>query len=552
MSVQESRPDVQVEAAVNEDLQSAPFGNDSHRTPGQPGPATASSGSAADETEARAVREHLQELAGDPTPEIRSQLAEMANGHDNQARVAIVFAAANLNRFIYVHGLGWHYWKKSHWAIDKGDQRAQNAVLATLRTLKHKAADDRDGAQVRELIGMEKASGVKGILQLAASQPGISVDVEQLDADPYLFNCRNGVLDLHTLELRKHDPRDLITKVAGADYVPGHHDALWDDFLTQVLPRVSVREYFQRLGGLTLIGKVIEHIFPIAIGTGRNGKGVAYGAIMNALGDYGVTGAPGLFEQVKTDPNAPSPAFANLRGARFVVISEMEEGTRLSASVLKRLSGGDKLTARLLRKDPIEFEPSHTSLMVCNHLPGLPANDPAVWARVRVIPFEVVIPKEDQDPHLPEKLELAASAVLTWLVDGLAAYLSMGMTEPPEVMTATDEYAAEQDDVLQFIEAECDTASADGDTTTALLQRYEMWADTEGIPRGLWLGRKRFGEALDRLGFPAVKTSKGKVRKGLSWIIPTAPGDDEELQKRIAAAVSPRPDDPSGPIVFEG
>ncbi len=108
-----------------------------------------------------------------------------------------------------------------------------------------------------------------------------------MDADPYLVNCANGTLDLRSMQLRPHDPTDRITKVTAGAYRPGETGTgAWAEFLQQVLPDEDVRVFLQRVVGVALLGKVVEHVLPILTGTGANGKGVFYGALLHALGDY--------------------------------------------------------------------------------------------------------------------------------------------------------------------------------------------------------------------------------------------------------------------------
>jgi putative DNA primase/helicase len=72
---------------------------------------------------------------------------------------------------------------------------------------------------------------------LASAESELPVSASQLDAHPYLLNCRNGVLDLQTKQLRPHDPGLLLTKLVHHDYRPdaeaprfrGFLDELWDE-----------------------------------------------------------------------------------------------------------------------------------------------------------------------------------------------------------------------------------------------------------------------------------------------------------------------------------
>jgi putative DNA primase/helicase len=145
------------------------------------------------------------------------------------------------------------------------------------------------------------------VLRVASALPEFACSVDDLDADPWLFNVANGTLDLRTMELRDHDPADRITKVARAAYDGNSPGDVFPRFITQVLPDEQVRGYLQRVTGVSLLGKVAEHILPILTGTGANGKGTWYSAMLWAFGDYG---GP-------ADPVSSTPATAHTQPGRW-------------------------------------------------------------------------------------------------------------------------------------------------------------------------------------------------------------------------------------------
>ena len=74
-----------------------------------------------------------------------------------------------------------------------------------------------------------------------------------------------------------------------------------------------------------------------------------------------------------------------------------------------------------MREDFWSFEPSHTFVMLTNHKPIVGGSDEGIWRRLRLVPFEVVIPPAARDEELGAKLAFEADAVLTWLVAGYRA-----------------------------------------------------------------------------------------------------------------------------------
>ncbi|WP_062008926.1 DNA primase family protein [Arthrobacter alpinus] len=441
-------------------------------------------------------------------------LRRKAKKHRLQMRLAYEVAADNQLKLMRVTGLGWFKYDRNRWVEDIGDKAATNAVMKTIRRLAADAMSDRDLHS--DLVKAQTASGARGVLTLTASLPGIAVQASELDADPYVLNTPTGSLDLKTFELRPHDPADCLTKITRGAHDKSACSVRWEAFLERILPDAEVRAYVQRVFGLSLVGKQLEHILLVAIGTGRNGKGVAYESVGYSFGDYTHFAPSTLFEQTKANVNGASPALFDLRGARFVALSETEKTARIASSLLKSLTGGDPVTARKLYGDPVTFLPSWLILLVTNHLPTFPANDPAVFERVRVVPFDVYIPEGDRDRQLTAKLEEEADGILTWAAQGLADYWEGGLCEPDAVKLATSNYAADQDNVSRFMEVMCTDAPVHGGSTTKELHdAYAEWAIAEGIFREHRLGRTDFGRALDKLGFAAVKKSRGMVREGL-------------------------------------
>jgi putative DNA primase/helicase len=175
-------------------------------------------------------------------------------------------------------------------------------------------------------------------------------------------------------------------------------------------------------------------------------------------------------------------------------------------------------------KDFVSFEPSHTALLITNHLPKVRGDDPAVWRRIRVIPFNVFIPPEERDPHLDEKLELHADAVLRWAVDGYRGYADRDALDDPEaVKVATDDYKRDFDAVARFIDDCCLIAPDYHVTTGDAYSRWTTWAGVEGAEP---MSRKAFGQALDRKGFPA-DPNRRRRRHGIGLAADDTVQDDQ-------------------------
>lgn len=435
--------------------------------------------------------------------------AEPTTVHRGQARIAYRVAHRYAEKLLHVSGLGWYHWDGARFRPDERGA-ATRAVLAELRRSLADSLSDHDLA--RDVRKCESAAGVAGVLTLAGALESLSAAVADLDADPYLLNVANGALDLRTLELRPHAAADRITKVCRGAYRPEVHSALWETFLARILPDEDVRRFVQRLVGLGLYGAVREHVLGIWTGTGANGKSALDKAIRYALGDYAATAEPDLFMHRE---GAHPTGEMDLRGVRWVVVSESEKDRRLAEATMKRLTGGDTIRARRMRQDFVEFTPSHTPLLITNHLPRVSGDDKAIWRRLDVVPFGVEIPEAEQDGELDERLQLEADAILSWAVAGWRDYEKHGLAEPASVRQATEDYHRNSDALARFIDECCHTSPAVQSITGQLFDAWERWRIADGAAESLSL--KAFGLGLTNRGYLTNKAANGKRwRSGIS------------------------------------
>ena len=255
-------------------------------------------------------------------------------------------------------------------------------------------SDEEREKRLRQIARYETASAITGILTEAAVLQAFSVTVNDLDADPWLFNCQNGTLDLRTMELWAHDPADRISKVANAAYRPdtGGHTVGRVPGTGAAGPGTSATTC-SGSAGCRFSGRstATSRSRPITTGSGANGKTTFIEAMSFPLGDYAMTAEPTLLMAKRGD--AHPTGVADLLGRRFVSVVETEQGRRFDIALLKWLTGGDTLKARYMRQDFFSFKPSHLLLMATNHLPRIDDDTEAVWRRLRVIPFTVQIPR---------------------------------------------------------------------------------------------------------------------------------------------------------------
>lgn len=367
---------------------------------------------------------------------------------------------------------------------------------------------DEDSERAKSLLRAARRfmgrSGLEAALMLARSEPQMTVGVDVWDRDPHLLNVANGTIDLHDGQLRKHSRGDMLTKLAGGSL--GQPSPLWQQFLARILPDREVRDYVQRAVGYSAIGTVTEHLLNIAWGGGANGKSVFCGTIMAALGDYSLSVSPALL--MESGQNQHPTLVATLHGARFALASETEADGSFNAAQLKWLTGGDMLTARRMREDFWSFAPSHTLWLQTNHRPRVSEATIGFWRRIRLIPFSVTIPPEEQDKELTRKLRDELPGVLAWIVEGAARYMEQGLEPPAVVRAATDEYRRAEDTLADFIES----SGLVADTGAFMASKdihdlYVAWAGRMGVKP---MGQRTLTAKLIERGFQDLRTKAAR------------------------------------------
>jgi putative DNA primase/helicase len=441
------------------------------------------------------------------------------------------FIAEHGDRLRHVHKLGWFEWDGSRWLADerRADlEAAVSTVKNALRELEQLDGQERDDLY-KDARKSESANGLEGMAKIASSLAPISTASKQLDSDPILFNTPTGTLHLLTEEIRDCCRDDLITKVAGAG-LDGSEDQdagadEWEAFLERILPDPDVRTFVQRLFGYAMLGEVREHVMPIFTGTGANGKSTMAGAIAHAFGDYAIEVDPALLMESKHERHG---AFKmRLRGARLAFCSETEKGRRFSESTMKRLVDGTPIEANLMHKNPIQFDPSHTLVMLTNHLPAVSGDDPAVWRRILVVPYDVVIPEAERDPKLLDRLKAAAPAVLSWIYEGWIAYQDQGLNPPEAVRVRTEEYKAASDVLGRFLEERTITNPYGKIRARELFTEWAKWCHDSGERPEAIGSEKGFAESMATRGYSSRRGTGGaKVYEGL--MIAGKDSDDDD------------------------
>ena len=409
----------------------------------------------------------------------------------------------------HVSGIGWYVWDGVRWRVDDTLEiyrLAKDTVRAMLTDSAKVADDAQRRALAKHALASESAVRLRAMVNLAASEPGIAIRADELDADIWLLNVNNGIIDLRDGTLRPHDPSKLQTKLAPVNYDPDATCPRFEQFLGEIFgPESGLSQYAARLFGYCLTGDIREHILPILWGEGQNGKSTLIGVIIHIMGDYAGLAAESLLMVGRHEEHPCS--LADMQGKRLVVASETESAGRLKMQLIKRLTGDETIKARRMRENYYEFPRTHKTILQTNNKPRINENSKAVWRRVQLIPFNVIIPDDKKDTELLRKLKAEASGILNWLIGGCLDWQRQGLGEPLEVKHATEAYREESDPLREFLEERCVESPGAWTATGDLYAAYSRWCESSAERP---MGKNLFTEGLARRGYEPEK--RGGVR----------------------------------------
>lgn len=433
----------------------------------------------------------------------------------NHEGVCLMLSKLYKGGIVYDTNAGrWYVFDNHHWHEDTTGE-----VQSLLKTVKDMYVEAANGlraqaAQTKGETGRNKLESLAKEVRKAAkalekhpyrtqvlkqagdtSEYGLTTSGHDWEDDPWLLAVKNGVVDLRTGQLRPGRPEDMIRHTAPTEFNPSAECPLFERALTQIFANdTKLIRFFQRVVGMSLIGRQIEHKLVILYGQGRNGKDTLIFAVNHALGKHYMAPirAEALLIDNRTHGVVSGSSDADtvaLQGLRIAYCSEVEDGARLSAAKVKRLTGGGEITARApYARAAVSFIPSHTLWLLTNTKPHAHADDYALWERIILIPFtQSFVPRpiasheHRADEKLPEKLEAEAEGILRWCIEGCLAYQREGLVPPDVVVEAVEAYREEEDVIGQFVKDCCVIRQGLSVQAGALYQTYHTWATEQGM-----------------------------------------------------------------------
>jgi putative DNA primase/helicase len=418
----------------------------------------------------------------------------------------------------------WLCWDGNRWAVDTSDHARRLVKNTMLEYLRQALAESYEPAEkfARASLDSKRISNA-----LKEAQDQIFIMPADLDKDQFVLNFINGTVDLRTGQRRDHRRMDWITKVVQYNFNPEAECPRFMRFLEEVTgggPDAGegaiessgrLIDYLQVAFGYTLTGVTSEKAVFLLHGPRDNGKSTLLATILKLLDEYSVLlQIDTLMVKSGGESNNQQADLADLRGARFVMTSETEEGQRLAEGKLKRITQGiGRIKAVRKYENPIEFDESHKLWIDANHLPVVRSHDDATWRRLHAVPFTVIIPKERQDRGLGAALLTEAEGILAWAVRGAVEWYRTGLKKPQELEQTATVWRSDMNQVGRFAEESCAVGQFAQARSRELFQAYQRWAEGGGEQA---MAERAFGDrVLEITGVSREKKTFGSVFVGI-------------------------------------
>lgn len=379
----------------------------------------------------------------------------------------------------------WFFFNGSYWQEDIGNQRVELAAERVANSIKKEKPElsfstktDEDKA-MNEWYRFQKdsRSHMAKMHMIDEFKKYVIVKHGEFDKEDMLLNTESGYVDLSSGELHDHDIDKKFSHQTVAEYSDNVDAPLWEKFLNQIFNNdEELIHYVQKAIGYSFTGSVDEQCLFILNGRGRNGKSVFSNVVSDVAGNYAKQMNVQTIVAKKNQSGSANSDIARLEGARIVTSSELNEGDRFDESLVKQLTGGDKILARFLYGSEFEYKPKFKIWMATNHLPIIRGTDDGIWRRIKIIPFNIQIPKEKVDKKLEYKLKAEYTGILNWIVQGAIMWQQEGLKDPEAVTKVIETYRAEMDPLDAFLEECCTTGQNYSIKAREMYDAYHEWA----------------------------------------------------------------------------
>lgn len=284
-----------------------------------------------------------------------------------------------------------------------------------------------EGQKIMNFVRSMGSDSKQTSIEKSIKKHGVElVSVKEFDANPDIFNCRNGVLDLRTLEFHEHDGKFMCTRRGEVDWIWGSRgvgeegrtlvekesaegSGKFQRFVKEIMcEEQALVEYKWKQFGYLLGGRTHHKALFYHFGeSGDNGKSTEASILRKIMGSYAQTFSDSLIAQEQYGSNNETLWQMNkLPGVRLAIMGEIDESKKWDEKTVKAITSGgeDEINARFMRGEYFRFYPVCKLMIHANNKPKVTAGDKAFWRRLHMVPYEYSVPEGKKNPNLVHEI----------------------------------------------------------------------------------------------------------------------------------------------------
>jgi P4 family phage/plasmid primase-like protien len=295
---------------------------------------------------------------------------------------------------------------------------------------------------------------------------------DEFDSNEEIVNVKNGLLNIHTGEIKDHSPSFLSTIQLPIHYNPSIkcHNIL--RFLGQVLHPQDVFTAMQIFGYVLLKDSKFEKAFML-FGSGDNGKSVFIKLIESFVGRQNTS------HVTLQDLDSDRFSSADLYGKLVNVFADLKATKLSSTGNFKTLVSGDSVRAQHKYGQPFSFR-SHAKLVFsANRIPDSEDTSHAYYKRWLILHFEKSFTEGDKDTGLIDKLTTddELSSLLNLALVGLKQLEKDGGFRDIPVEDVKRDYERKSNTVKAFLQDKCSIDLQAPDYITPSAKVYDEYQE---------------------------------------------------------------------------
>jgi P4 family phage/plasmid primase-like protien len=308
-----------------------------------------------------------------------------------------------------------------------------------------------------------------------------------------------------------HTPEYFTLTKLPYDYEPAAKCELWESFLNDVmLCRSEYVLLLQQWAGYLFRSDLREQKFLLCCGEGANGKGVFFEVVGSLVGKENCSEVPLSRFSHPFSLYGTLGKMVNMTNESSHIISDEAE------TMLKSFVAGDRLTFERKFKEQVSAKPTAKVMIATNALPRFNDKTQGIWRRILLVPFEKVIPEDQQIKDLADQLKRELPGILNWALAGLEKLNKAGrFTIPEHSSQLTEEYRRDADPARAFLlENYTYSSNGDGIGCSALYEQYKQYCLDNGYKP---MSNTTFGQQVKR-AFPDVLRTRTGGRDSREYV----------------------------------